>query len=220
MRKLQKLPTSLGGHEAARIGGDKMSEEPNVTISITSPCHTRLRCKMPFFSLTLLLILSLVSGLGFTADETSKKNAFSNVRWLQFSQTAHSRERTLIMAYEKISPADLKKGHIFIALADLDEDNTDEIFAYIDIFDFCGQSEGCPFNIYRVRDGRLTSLLHPEFSHGFPIRLGKTQLNKQGGIGVASRMTSGWHDIAIDREVIWRWNGKYYSNTSTGERRQ
>jgi hypothetical protein len=136
-------------------------------------------------------------------------NMPSNIQQLTFSSTEHSFERNLVMKHERIR---FKTGRIYIALADLNvnDDGIKEIISYIDILDYCGQETGCPLNIYRIVDGKLTSLLMPRFNDGFPMFIEIDKTGKQNVIGILSNTTMGWHDILIGGETAWKWHGKYY----------
>ena len=130
-----------------------------------------------------------------------------NNQQLTFSSTEHSFERNLVMKHERIR---LKTGRIYITLADLNDDGIKEIISYIDIFDYCGQQTGCPLNIYRTANGKLESLLRPEFEHGFPMFIEIDKKGNQKVIGILSNTTMGWHDVLIKGETVWKWYGKYY----------
>jgi hypothetical protein len=141
---------------------------------------------------------------------SSKQNKSLNIELLIFSSTKYSLERNLIMKYEKISTQDLNNGLIYIALKDLNNDGVKEIFSYIEIFNYCGQQTGCPFNIYKIENGKIKSLLPKYFTNGFPIFIDINDSGKQSLVGILSSKTDGWRDIYIDSKTIWKWNGKSY----------
>jgi hypothetical protein len=144
------------------------------------------------------------NGAGVTGISS---NMPSYIQELTFSSTEHSFERNLVIKHERIR---FKTGRIYIALVDLNDDATKEIISYIDILDYCGQETGCPLNIYRIVNGKLTSLLMPRFKDGFPMFIEIDKKGKQNVIGILSKTTMGWHDILVDGETAWKWHGKYY----------
>jgi hypothetical protein len=163
------------------------------------------------FTLILLSSYCTAEDLSIKANSTSnKQNQFLKIELLIFSSTKHSLERNLIMKHEKISAQDLKKGLVYIALRDLNDDGVKEIFSYIEIFNYCGQQTGCPFNIYKIENEKLKSLLPKYFADGFPIFIDINNSGKQNVVGILSSKTDGWRDIFIDSKTIWKWNGKSY----------
>lgn len=170
-----------------------------------------------FTFIVVLFMFTLLIGHGFTENSvdnrkkpSSEPNISSSIELLIFSSTKYSHERNLVKIYERIRPALLKYGRIFIALADLNDDGIKEIFAYIDIFEYCGQQIGCPLNIYKVKNGKLISLLRPNFIDGFPMFIEIDNTGKQNEIGILTSTTMGWRDIALKGGTVWKWNGKDY----------
>jgi hypothetical protein len=163
------------------------------------------------FTLILLDSYCIAEDLSIIAENMSNKhNKSSNVELLIFSSTKHSFERNLIKKYDNISAQDLKKGLIYIALKDLNDDGVKEIFSYIEIFNYCGQQTGCPFNIYKIENKKLKSLLPQYFAYGFPIFIDINDSGIQNIVGILSSKTLGWRDIVVDSKTIWQWNGKSY----------
>ncbi len=132
------------------------------------------------------------------------------IKWLIFSSINHPYERELVKRHERITSAQSKEGKIFIALVDLDDDGYEEIFAYIDIFEYCGQKIGCPLNIYKNKSGKLISLLRPEFIHGFPMFIEINNIGRQNEIGILTSKSMGLRDIVLKGGAVWKWNGKDY----------
>ena len=164
------------------------------------------------------LIFTLVIGYGFAEVKTSdakeeKQNSFENakqIKWLNFSSTNYSHERNLVRKHERVPASEVKYARIYIALEDLNDDGIKEIFAYIESSYYCGREVGCPLNIYRVKNGKLISLLSPKFKNGFPLFIEVDNIGKQNMIRILPNKTMGWHDIAIDKLTVWKWNGKSY----------
>ncbi len=152
----------------------------------------------------------------FSAEENSAARKppgrieSTDIKWLVFSPTKYRHERALVEKYEHISKRQSNGGHIYIALEDLNGDGTKEIFAYIDIFEFCGQI-GCAIGIYQIRDNKLVSLLPPEFEYGgFPIFIDIDKEGRQKVFGILQSKTLGWKDISLEGKTVWKWNGRNY----------
>jgi hypothetical protein len=184
------------------IGKNNQKFNMHKTISII----TLILC-----TLILLNNLCAADDLPIKANNIlNKQNKSIDIEWLIFSSVKYSQELNLIKQYEKVSTQDLKNGLIYIALKDLNNDGIEEIFSYIEIFNYCGQQTGCPFNIYKNENGKLRSLLPHSFSNGFPIFINLNNSGKQNMIGILLSKTAGWQDILIDNKTIWKWNGKSY----------
>jgi hypothetical protein len=152
----------------------------------------------------------LESDLAHATETTYRQpQQHSTAQYVLFSNK-HQSERRLVMKQEHITLSQLQDGRICIALVDLNNDGRKEILSYIDIFDYCGQREGCPFNVYTVESGKLISLLAPQFVQGFPMFITIDGSGKQKNIGILPSNTMGWQDILIDGETVWKWNGRHY----------
>lgn len=149
----------------------------------------------------------------YSTSPPYQEKSRENIEWLVFSATEHQRERQLVMKHEHITPKELERfGEIYIALADLNDDGVQEVFAYWNVKDSCG-TLGCSFAIYRVSGHRLFSLLGSEFDPGgFPIFIDIDKGGHQNVFGVLQSKTMGWHDIALHHKEYtrWRWKGEYY----------
>ncbi len=123
----------------------------------------------------------------------------------------YQHERELVMKHEYITRRQARTGDIYIALADLHDDGIPEIFTYTDLSEFCG-TLGCPMNIYRREGQGLVSLFPdtPAFVGGFNIFIDIDREGRQRVLGILSTKTMGWHDIALGKTTVWRWNGKNY----------
>jgi len=171
-----------------------------------------------------------------TKSSKEPPDAATNVRWLRFSPTEHERERRLVKKYLHIRAADMKlgsiwneyrgedvpterrmkhpsqwkRGEIFIAMEDLNGDGRKEIFAYVNVNYHCGQI-GCPLLIAQEKNGKLVSLLpHPYSRDGFPFYIEIDDKGMQKVIGILPGKTHGWHDLSIEGETVWKWDGKGY----------
>lgn len=194
----------------------------NRTIPITF--SQKINNKNRFFPFSVLIFSLLVSLLQLTANQISRADGenpqinsdiSSNITWLIFSSTEYSYERNLVRKHERIITFKSKKGEIidvpiFIAVVDLNDDGVGEIFAYIDFYYYCGQQTGCPLNIYKIKNGKLMSLLEPQFRDGFPMFIEINGTGKQNMIGILPSKTMGWHDIALKGGTVWKCNGKDY----------
>jgi len=150
-----------------------------------------------------------------TASPQGKENSRKDIEWLVFSATERQHERQMVMKHEHITPRDLKAGagSVYIALADLNDDGIQEIFAYTEAGGICG-TMGCPFNIYQVKGQGLVSILGLD-GDTFPIFIDFDNKGRQNVFGVLRSKTMGWHDIALHDEKTfrWRWQGKHYGGT-------
>ena len=141
-----------------------------------------------------------------TKADIAKKD---NIEWLQFSSNDYQKERNMIIAKYHISKSDVKNGHIYIALTDLNNDGKNEIFAYIDIFEYCGQKLGCPLGIYGINNSKIHSLLSDTLDIGYPVSLKIDNNGNQKSIGITSTVGNTWKNIFFDNDIL-KWNGKYY----------
>ena len=144
----------------------------------------------------------------------SREKTRENIEWVVFSLTEHQRERQLVMKHEHISPKELGRfDEIYIALADLNDDGVQEVFAYWSVGASCG-TLGCSFAIYRVSGHRLVSLLGSEWDpFGFPTFIDIDKNGHQNVFGVLDSKTRGWRDIVLHHKeeyTRWRWKGNYY----------
>jgi len=143
-------------------------------------------------------------------EPSSRKPMTSSIKWLVFSPTEHTYERELVIKHEHIKRSQLKTGRIYIALKDLNDDGVKEIFAYVDIFDYCGQQDGCSLYIYTINKVKLLSIGPDELGLPMFIDYGEGSQKLQKLIGILPTKTSGWHDIYLSGETVWKWNGKHY----------
>jgi hypothetical protein len=127
------------------------------------------------------------------------------IKWLIFSRTDHKRERELVMKHEYIRVADLKDVNgIYIALADLRDNGTPDIFAYVDRL-ICG-TVGCEMNIYRRQGKKLVPLL----GDGAHFFMDIDWKGYQKEFGILPGKTMGRHDIAVYGDFVWKWDGREY----------
>ena len=151
---------------------------------------------------------------GGATGATSHPKPAGKVKWLVFSPTGHQHEREMVMKQKHISRRDLGGiGAIYIALADLNDDGTRDIFAYIDIWAWCG-TMGCSMNVYRKKGRRLVPLL--DDPHGSIMFMDIDRKGYQKTFGILPGKTMGRHDIAFGDQSIWTWNGKEYREQGEG----
>ena len=114
----------------------------------------------------------------------------------------------MVIRHERIRRKELEKSTgLYIALADLDDDGIQEIFAYMNIDGLCGKY-GCAIGIYRRTDHRLVSLLNES---GFEMDFLIDRKGRQKYWGILSTKTNGLHDIVTQGgKETWKWNGKVY----------
>jgi hypothetical protein len=170
-----------------------------------------------FILSAFFIFLLIMNGLGFADEDiqsniqpVNAQNISDKIEWLIFSSTKYSHERNLVIKHERILPRHIKHGQIYIALEDLNSDGIKEIFAYIVNSYFCG-TIGCSFNIYKIKNKKVVSLIRPIFAAGFPMNIELDNKGRQNKIGILTSKTMGWRDITIDENTIWSWKGKNYS---------
>lgn len=167
--------------------------------------------------ITMAVILSLIiTAHCFAGDKTEATNSavttqksLKNIKWLVFSHTEHQAEREMIIkANEKeiddAEKADGKKIKVFIALKDIDADNTDEIFTYFGYSAFCAAKGNCTLEIYKTIQNKLEKI-GPTIVPSIPIdRPGHHNL-----IGILNTQTLNHADILIGN-ILCRWTGDRY----------
>jgi len=108
--------------------------------------------------INVVFVLCLLVGSTNTLSAESQTTELAkdtNIRWLVFSSSKYEFERGLVEKKEYVHSSDLKyTGKIYIALADLKDDGSNELISYIDLWSFCGR-QGCPFNIYEIHNKEL-----------------------------------------------------------------
>jgi len=142
--------------------------------------------------------------------ENKNHSINTKIKWIVFYLANYQKERILVNKYNHITNSKDKYAKVFIAVADLNDDGVNEIFSYIKGSYFCGDQLGCPFNIYKLQNNKLISLLSPDFSDGFPLIMDIQEANQQKVIGILNQKTRGMHDIFIGNDTVWKWTGKSY----------
>lgn len=138
-------------------------------------------------------------------EESKQTKPTRKVEWLVFSATEHQDTRKQVVRTEHMPVRRVDDGTIYIALADLNDDGTDEVFAYFDSKDKCG-SFGCTMNIYRKKSKKLVPILGPEFN----ITIDFDKKGRQKKVSILPSTTKGWRDVKISDAGVLRWNGKSY----------
>lgn len=171
--------------------------------------------KLKILIITFILFLALTapcpadSKTEGTNDSQPFQITLKDIKWLVFSDTKHQEERNLIIkANEKeINEAERatgKKLKIFIALKDIDKDNTNEIFTYVGHSEYCSDKGNCALTIYKVTEDKIENI-GPTITPYIPIdRPGHHNL-----IGIINTQTLNHADIIIG-SIICRWRGNRY----------
>ena len=172
-----------------------------------------------YLALFLFIFVCVSPSLTFSASETKlisnsdKSSDKSEIKWLAFSESNYQYERNLISKYEHVPKKEAKYTQIFISTAKLG-DGIKGIFMYTSGPYFCGQI-GCPFNIFKIENGKLISLLPPQFlpENDIPLFINTDRIQKQSVIGILPSKTMGFNDIFLrygENKSIEKWNGKFY----------
>ncbi len=147
----------------------------------------------------------------FTKNGAAAKKELKDINWLLFSDTRYQEQRDMIIkANEKeINEAENaigKKLKIFIALKDIDGDNSDEIFSYLGHSEYCTEKGNCALKIYKATEDKLENIA-PTIVPYIPIdRPGHPNL-----IGILNTQTLNHADIIIG-SIICRWTGNSYED--------
>lgn len=154
--------------------------------------------------IVLLVLVSYVNGL-FANDKKDMLKTYP-----VFSLTKYEKERVKIWKHFKHRKVN-KWDKAYIALEDLNGDGVDEIFAYIDSFDYCGQMTGCYLYIFKNNDKKLKHLT--ERMHSLPtfeqMKIGED--GSQSFIAVLREKYNGWNKL-LKRTTILKYNGKFFEN--------
>lgn len=86
-----------------------------------------------------------------------------------------------------------------IAQYDLDEDGVKEIFLYTSSPGMCG-SAGCDLKVYKLNNNKMLNIL------GEPSEGIITDIK----ISILKNMTKNYHDILLEQNAVWKWNGTKY----------
>ncbi len=146
---------------------------------------------------------------------SSRPKPGGKVKRLVFSPSEHRHEREMVMKSTYMTRKRLGNGKIYIALTDLKDHGTREIFAYFDRWDFCGRM-GCETYFYRVEKQKLVPLM---VFGDLQIFLDIDRKGYQTVFGILPSKTMGWHDIILDDGTVWKWTGKGYDAVHTKEGR-
>jgi hypothetical protein len=144
-----------------------------------------------------------------TKNGAAAKIGLKDITWLLFSDTRHQEQRDMIIKASEngINEAEKavgKKLKIFIALKDIDGDNSDEIFSYLGHSEYCTDKGNCALTIYKATEGKLENI-GPTISPYIPIdRPGHPNL-----IGILNGKTLNHADILIGN-IVCRWTGNGY----------